>query len=389
MAKDGYYTLSRQPVVNRAGDLTERVWRNAEPQLIEFMEKTERTRIRLDRIKTLEVRLTLLSDMWSKSHEEHRLGGFPSLRTFASIPEVREIFEAPNEVKTTAEALEALLPSLADILDRWRKTTKSQLEQRVQEMLQLPETPSASSLAIAAFYLCRRCLEVLDDHTVLSHSCSIYNDDTTSVMDPLDFVFQRHGVFDPTNLFMDVELAKPVIIACGQDPLVTTADAMDRLDIKLTCLKDCCKYDGVRSVMSWRSAVFHDLKRSSSLPLNSQWVEASEYDKELVARLEQVATREGKLSAKYGWRCQRCPYSKPRYGGSHSNVLEHLRTSHNIAEPSGDDDLCKSQWTYFKPPYLIANDVEERSIPYDIIRAMSDGTAAYETQRAVSEQEAK
>jgi len=322
MAEDGYHKLAKLSVTKRAGELTERVWRNAQTQLVEFMEHAKAERIRSTRINVLQVRFALLIDLWYEYREEHPLGNLPPVRTFALIPEVREIIEAPNEVKDAAELFKALIPSIPDLIDRWRKTTMSQIEHHVQETLQLPETPSTSPLAITSFYHCRHCLKVISGLRVLSHSCSSHTPDNAASMDPFDIICQGLTVFDTKGFFVDVELVKPIIIACGQDPLLATTDAMDCLDIKLTCLGNCCKkYYGVRSVMSWRTAVMHSLQVS---PSDGQWVKAAAYEKELVAQLEQRAA--GNLIAKCGWLCLRCSYPQPSYGGRHCEVLEHLRT---------------------------------------------------------------
>lgn len=384
MAEDEHYDLAKHPIVKRTGQFTDRVWRNAQSQLIEFMEQAKSERIRAERIDVLDMRFNLLQDMWAESFKEHRLDGFPPVRTFALIPEVREIMEAPNEVKVTAETYEVLLPCLPDILDRWRKTARSQLEQRVKEILPASEAASASSLAITTFYHCRRCLGVSTRQNVLLHSCSSPYAGAADSMDPLEVVFRGFNVFDAASFFMEVDLIKPVIIACGQDPLTATADAMDRLDPKLTCLLKCCKYRGIRSVMSWRTAVLHSLQYTTLRGPECQWAKADEYDKELLDPLERAAAWGEKLKVGYGWRCGHCSRSQGRFGGTHSEVSEHIRTSHNIAQPS-DSDLIESQWSYLRLPYLISNDLDGQPLPGHIARAVLDGTAAYETRRAEEE----
>lgn len=324
------------------------VWKNAQSQLISFMENAKRERLRSERIEVLEDRLSILKTFIDKYRQTRPTGDIPSTSTIVlQIPEIRQIFEAPNDVGGTADALESLNPNFPDLIDRWREAANTQLDEYVGQALQLPKA-AASFLAIAVFYHCRRCEETVDRQNVLSHSCLIYvmeREEEKTTLDPLNYVFRHHYAFNAADFFVEGDFVKPVVVVSGEDPLKATAESMDRLDLKFTCSKSCCIASGARNIMSWRTAVsfrintlgttsamrlkaLHSLETATVPPSEDQWSLATAVDKELAAQLENAVA---KIHPRtwgnnwYSWRCLKCPHTgKESTRGSHLEIIEHL-----------------------------------------------------------------
>lgn len=380
--------LSKLPIVNQPGELTDRAWQKTGPKVIKFMEERKAVRLREARITVLAVRARHLQRM----REELCKSDFPiapSALTMAGLPEIVGLFDAPNDAPDQTSEFNNIQLKLPVILSHWAENARIRLRDHFKQVLGLPRESSDSPLAIASFYHCRHCRQVCSEDDVMKHSCRrLSMREDRDVMPPLEYVFHDEIHFNPASYFLEVELIKPIIVACGQDPNKVTVADMDKLDVKLTCLMECCTAPGVRSVMSWRTAVLHNISNAKVPPEEGKWIQATSYDNEAVTRSETLYSKSWPPTF-YGYYCVSCRFNSDikdyRSGGIHmarAETLSHSEAVHSHIPNHHSGGLRLERSNSLRVPYVIKKDADWKggSIILTVLihRAVDDGTVIYE-----------
>lgn len=250
----------------------------------------------------------------------------PEPMDFCAFPEIESMLELPNDANVDESAFMDMRPEFPSIFDRWRSSIHRLLIDRFRkaqkDQLFLAEvvgvkcftnniSPEASDedviftmrLATTVFK-CLACDYVFveddkmvacrgfdsrPDHTsplfypqILGHRCLMVKSDYTvepspdpSVrLDPSDFMERCRRQWTCLCLVVDSragKVAEGIIVACGLEPSLTTAEEMDCLDARLTCLNCATQYSNgtVADAYGWRSAVSAIQPSSNEFQLTS------------------------------------------------------------------------------------------------------------------------
>jgi hypothetical protein len=271
------------------------VWKNIQPELIEFMETMKAFRIERERSELLKRRRvcasTVLSDFKRKcpdilAHPNELMPGSPD---FWSWYPVRTIIESPNDTVVTTENFDDILEDISKWIVSWR-------EARIQELvfktrmhgLPYPGDRFLSQLAqlqlAVCVVTCQRHLCPDEEHgwgvqehnflyypEYLHHRCNAITwrqqnkpDEGEAALSlgsgyPKQFIRQK---WSSEKLEFDGKasgVVKKIIETCGWNWKTMTAKELDKLDPRLVCLKCTwghrCDGEWRVTVRNWRSAV--------------------------------------------------------------------------------------------------------------------------------------
>lgn len=184
----------------------------------------------------------------------------PDPADFWAFPEVQAIRYLPLDVGVTSASFDHLIPLMPDIISRWRTEIHDKFASK-----RLPVDAIARKLA-STVYRCAGCvkdrlrpIEPLFYPLVLGHRCNTSKSGYTTgalFLTDMDFVprFGEGAMLSetqrertPHTLRFEYDetlsrLAKEVIVVCGQDPTIITAEDMDKLDARVGCLS-CIEWD--------------------------------------------------------------------------------------------------------------------------------------------------
>ncbi|KAG6897023.1 hypothetical protein C0993_007818 [Termitomyces sp. T159_Od127] len=270
--------IANLPGADKAQALTERIWSNILPALIEFLEEIRVIRLERERKDLIQCRMEILYPEYEEYlktrpyHLSHPafadICGEEPLRALIFSTPADDIFQLPN---------------YDQLKNDFAKASKAWVESR-SRMLEALLPPNSPRLDLAAtFFRCRWCKEPISYPRILKHICLIANKIKykPSGEDVELYKFAWRG--RPWNFGGDqVEFneeaagyARDIISVCGADPQEVSAEAMNELDCRVECLRCSQVVRKVRLAMRWTTAVrgrqhlmfrsysFRDLPRSS------------------------------------------------------------------------------------------------------------------------------
>ncbi|CAL1694139.1 unnamed protein product [Somion occarium] len=413
MSKESLKQLS---VVRQSKPLTERTWQTIRPTVIDFLTTTV-TPLRIVHEYTLYLRprAAILRKAVEKfARLSH--GVFPHVRDFASLPEVRAILDPADKAEISVESFDALLPLLPELVTRWREDITGKLETFVRRELSsdesedVPDGIRALDLAIATIFRCSHCKKPIVGAYpgTVSHRCRPayvaalvqmtrgYGLWSKKQDDPFDTAIERALKWAKWS-HRDVDLLKsdvePVLEACGQNSLSTTAQDMDELDFRFRCKK--CDSFQARAIFRWREAALHsrdchghddsslffDIEDYIKRTLDTElWEAVSSEEARKIAPLERAASERVALKrlSKPIWCCVHCEMHELSRGG----MITHIVETHGISTPSDDNlfaDPARVK-TRMPPVYIVADEYKMRvqSLKPFVKQALKDGEAMFQ-----------
>lgn len=266
------------------------VWKTIRPRVVKFVEgyrtarlKRERCLLLLDRGRTF---ADVYRDWWARQDERAAL---PRWGEMLRRTEVRSLIDQPNEVDVARGIFEPLSVHFPQWTQEWREERDVELRTIVLNSSEfkdrIPEGVDPLSLASVVFDCAHcGCNMYNDDEcwlppiypSILGHDCLNGYVDAWSIglEDPLECALlcaTPTGWVTPTcdgfrwssePLCIGVlhRWAVEVIKACGKDPMTTTREEMDRLDVRFWCETCCEPYRGQRrQVIKWRDTVRYSI----------------------------------------------------------------------------------------------------------------------------------
>ena len=182
------------------------------------------------------------------------------------MPQVREVLDLPPGKKVTSAAMARLREFLPSIWAQWKNEISAIIAR--ENYILLPIFAALGTLDHpAAILTCMNCVyAVLSSYDELfAHCC--HGDDYTppkseKVTSAIDGSVYEHAAKiackrtqwqDDLKVCREPERVLELMHACGVDPSRTTWEGMDRLSVRLVCVK--CYSRGWTDPMDWREAV--------------------------------------------------------------------------------------------------------------------------------------
>ncbi|EKM54997.1 uncharacterized protein PHACADRAFT_28085 [Phanerochaete carnosa HHB-10118-sp] len=246
-------------------DVEHAAWTNIQPRIEKHMEHIRQLRLAFEQHDPGKATLPLPGELLRR-------------------PEIVAIVVQPSEVKVDREAFDPFRELLPDWTQRWREECEAQLHAIVLGSLEYKDKLSANvdplSLASVAFD-CKSCQSYAENdnllpplpphmiaHGCLTGPCSMWNG-----KDPVERVICAATLYPPgvtivgyrswsaKSLRIGVwhRRACEVIRAVGKNPMTTTREEMDALEVRFWC--KTCLEDGYEEeqwqVMKWWDALYH------------------------------------------------------------------------------------------------------------------------------------
>ncbi|KDQ51100.1 hypothetical protein JAAARDRAFT_185355 [Jaapia argillacea MUCL 33604] len=392
-----FYLFDEHPLVCQHRALTDRMWRNIEEEMVEYMEDMRDYRLEQEAKSLAKKRKGAVLTIYEAYKESH-----PALQYSDVLPSPADICNAPRvkhllqNLSIAAENFDEHLPDLGSIIDEWQTGAKSTLRKisgNDRLDLDLATSVYACKTRDAIHYShLESCLDYPDRKRtyeslwypqVAHHRCNGVErfgldeadeemsreiDPSTKIGGNLSSI--RRRPWSAENLTFDkkaLRVMQNIIESCGLDPKQTTPAKLDILDARLVCLK--CSYgrecDGERrlQVRAWRKMVIPGnhrlappLKRSGRMLFQlahcmvTHWGDSTiKYEKIIdadvgIARLEEKKQVEKHPTKAHPmWECKHC-YQKPRQPDRMSTIEidDHLDLRHLVTPGVKDHDYFRA-----------------------------------------------
>ncbi|KAJ7185467.1 hypothetical protein C8R46DRAFT_379942 [Mycena filopes] len=350
----------RRTSVSQSTPLTDRVWNKLLGELEPLIrtrkaERFEAARKHCVHNRTLvagqiynEYKKTLVPDQWRF---------LPGLYDVCQLPVFRTVLDAPGDASVELADFEEAAGALPAFTSTWPTAHKDEILQLIKDAPGLHHDPSSntplSALATIIFKCeqpsCRSRFEpnsiLIGWNAAVSHRC-------------VDNGHYAFGNFlQPASVETIVGFSErgsravaALVSLAGLDEKQTTTAEMDALELRFLCLtchpQTIDKTDNYLA-MSWREAVSH-FTASSWLHEDPVW------HKLTPAETQQVINDEGPDQT-LSWACNHCSHYLNDYD-TFDSVVDHVKASHAIADPSPPSDLfrgvdlLKPQPITFTPP---------------------------------------
>ncbi|KAH7924491.1 hypothetical protein BV22DRAFT_1035091 [Leucogyrophana mollusca] len=175
------------------------------------------------------------------------------------------------------------------------------------------------------------------------------------------------------------KVVKELILACGLDPLTTTATQMDELDPRFACGRhECLDWSegegdiAAANVYDWRSAVRHQCVEHFNLEVNGEWErlvgdlladakKSEEYAETIIAGSNFIIPSNSVV-----WVCAHClDLPQEKYAMDLARVKSHLSSMHSIEDPQENRDYFRE---YEAPQSQTGHSATRVTVPLHRVR---------------------
>ncbi|KAJ6597218.1 hypothetical protein DFH09DRAFT_114194 [Mycena vulgaris] len=331
--------LSEHPLIKSNSELTDRVWDNMKPQLIELMQGVRENMKRKQRKSLLKTRQRLLLSILKEYIHEQPIDEInPRAVDFCVMSHIKAMVEDPSmDAYTTEESFQEVLDDLPRFFKEWR-------ESKTRDLLALLPAGRNSRdclLRATTYFRCSECSEPIAYPRVLAHACLSQlrhghrnRDDDIALLcvnldsEPWNYDGKRVSYYPAAEAS-----ARSVVRGCGLDTDMTTAQDMDDVNPWLECLRCTHKVKG-RAIFRWRKAILHDMYHAASAETVT-WQLLDEDDSEAAEALQRNAYQTDCRSDVPDYVCKRC-----RQQFSFLHLRGHFRVSHGIEDPDDEEDYA-------------------------------------------------
>ncbi|KAJ7104156.1 hypothetical protein B0H15DRAFT_11779 [Mycena belliarum] len=337
------FTLANHKLVRQPKELTDRIWKNIEVPLVEFLAGLKKERLRKERQKIIKDRRLRAVQAYNKFRENLGPDALlpPKVEVIGSEP-FRTVIEDTSvypEEKVTEESFAGAMLQVPQFSEDWKRRKDAELLQIMKKAC--PDCVAADLQLATTFFACNlshtaepfgypRILVTAAATTLRYHN--IYWDQAGDQDQPVKLCLAEDFWNANQVIRFNVhahENAKSVVLACGLDPEVTTADEMDEINPLLECLH-CAHGISGRLLMRWKQAVAHSCG-------DTKW-KCSTREEELVVQ-ELEKQNFNKHMEMYHWQgmllCKSCDLPKMAYQA----LKLHMATVHSVDTISLND--CK------------------------------------------------
>ncbi|KAJ7601757.1 hypothetical protein DFH06DRAFT_388193 [Mycena polygramma] len=326
------WDFNSHKLVKQPKELTERIWKNIETPLVEFLTTLKQQRLQAAHVRIIKERRQLAAQVYSKFQETFPADTvFPAKVDMIRTEPFRKVIEDTSihpEEKVTAESFDAAISQVQEFSASWKKSKNQELTEIMKTSL--PDAVEADLYLASTFFACSRMhSEPIGYPRILVHSSATYfqyylwgKDAEHALEQALNEVAWNNDAQIKLHerAFRTV---RSVVEACGLDPDVTTATEMDDINPVVECL-NCSDVRG-RLVMRWGQAASHECGTPSWRCLNVEeeaLVQAKE-NENFKSTLPQLAYSR--------WQDQYlCGICDGPQKTNLDNLKTHLETVHNI-----------------------------------------------------------
>ncbi|KAK7048148.1 F-box domain-containing protein [Favolaschia claudopus] len=339
--------LNKHKSFKQPKELTERIWKNIETPLVEFLADLEQKRLASLRVKLIKERRLLAAKVYngfvdSSPHEDILPPKVDMLSTepFRTIIEDSPIYP---EQKITEESFATALLSVPQFASSWKRRKDERLVEIMRKCN--PEFTTEHLCLAKTFFRCSEYsnAEPISYPRILMHGSATYSSRWAYVTsdresNSLQGTLKEEAWNADRKVRFHEEAerkAQFVVKACGLDPDVTTRAEMEDRNPALECLN--CTGDSGRLFMRWDAAVHHNCAypRGEALPPPS-WKCLAVDEEDLFVTKEREVFEAGRPET--GWipvedpdvHC--CKACGNRRKMTRSRLRNHLWTKHNILD---------------------------------------------------------
>ncbi|KAJ7786579.1 hypothetical protein B0H16DRAFT_1876573 [Mycena metata] len=317
--------MANHKLVKQPKELTDRIWKNIEAPLVEFLIDSKKKRLELAHHRIIKERRILASAVYKKFQTFPADTIFPPKHDMISTEPFRTIIEdSPTnpEVKLTEESFDAALLHVPNFSAEWRRS-------KDQELVELMKKTSPNSteadlhLATTFFAGSIRSQAIGYPRILVSSAATALDlwDEPNSLRAAL-----REDSWNANGLIRFHEQAfsnaRAVVEACGLDPDVTTAAEMEEINPAMECVNCYDEYHG-RQIMRWINTTIHSCSAPSWRCLNA--------DDELRVQAQEKEAFPSTLFGHWTWQddfcCKFCEDYRPT---DYYQLKKHFETKHNI-----------------------------------------------------------
>ncbi|KAJ3539042.1 hypothetical protein NMY22_g4915 [Coprinellus aureogranulatus] len=352
--------LSTIPEVSgKTAKITKRVWNNIraklEPEVIEARE----ARLYGIKCELFNARTAIFAPLWLAWKDSLNLSTsedltYPPDWYFSRLPAVLDIMHSEGDV--TVETFAPMIPDFPNMVKEFQALKKAELREMIPATNVTPNSPDALELATSVFrppYHCERAYGEFDSegvvigwkqHSVIHGWRNVweYGWETRAI---------AFGRFDP-NLS---KIAAFLVELCGLDPFTTTAEDMDRVDMRFMC-RECLNEElreeyGYRvdldgeiprtelfmKAYTWRAALSHmtiHFGRGGDRPF--KLLDEPKYLED--AKAAEAHARPRILARLPAWFCNHCRNMAGGDSVTKCGIFRHVELDHGIEDPQENVD---------------------------------------------------
>ncbi|KAJ6588719.1 hypothetical protein B0H19DRAFT_1100844 [Mycena capillaripes] len=379
---DDVSSIRYETSVNQPTQLTDRIWKNIFPQLEPTVKASKDRRLKAERYARIADRIRLLENVYKryrKSLAPAQWRFLPGLYEVRQHPAFSAVVNAPDDVNVEMAHFDEAAGALPEFVASWRATRKVALAQQIADGTASPASAQSLDLATSVF-LCAQSpcsgdrwfsassqkAALIGWESAAAHRCHdsryYYPGQSSSIETTLQF--SQRGYAAAASL---------VALAGFQEKRATAAE-MDELDLRFLCLvcpSRIVNKQHTFSAFSWRAAVSHFIAGSHTALL---WRQLNE------AEAAQVKTKEGS-DPTLSWSCNHCSHHLDNCQ-TFTNVAEHVKAVHAIANPTAPDDLFRyldlprTPATFSEPRVLVQQGKVSTAGQYNCLKCATLGPKA-------------
>ncbi|KAF7374998.1 hypothetical protein MSAN_00385900 [Mycena sanguinolenta] len=330
--------FSRHKLVKQPKELTDRIWKNIEAPLVEFLTDLKEKRLVAARAKLIRERRLFAAQVYDKFREALPPDAPypPKVEVLLTEPFRAVIEDTPDgpDQKLTEESFAAAILSLPEFIADW-------VQRKETELVEIMQKDHPGSVAVdlhlaTTFFACSTYdPEPLRFPTILVHRSTTVIRDSEWDFDSLQRTLREEAWNADGNVRLHQQAqrnARLVVEACGLDPDVATSTEMDEINPALECLN--CGSEGDHYVMRWVQATYHICRdwnsRGGQSVLSPSW-KCLNADKEPLLEAEERKELGRSHYSNPFMHCKVCgDIRKMRF----FQLRHHLLTEHNISDPS-------------------------------------------------------
>ncbi|KAJ7905820.1 hypothetical protein B0H14DRAFT_3420979 [Mycena olivaceomarginata] len=343
--------LSKHSLVKSEIVLTDRVWDDMRPRLVELMQSVTEKMQRRKRKSLLKKRQRLFLSILQGFIQERPIDEVnPRAIDVCVLSHVKAMLEDDSmDAYTTEESFQDLVDDFPRMFEEWRESKTLGL------LALLPghnKDDSDFLLRATTYFRCDGCSEPIAYPRILAHACLSElqhghrnREDDVALLctnldsEPWNYDGKRVSYYPTAEAS-----AKSVVRGCGLDVNMTTAQDMDDVNPWLECLRCSHKVKG-RAVFRWRKAILHDMYHAAA-GQTFTWRLLSDAGAEAAEALQQK-TFETCYNDPPEYVCIRC-----RQQNSFLQMRGHLRISHSVDNPEVEEDyVLRVDASMDQPPF--------------------------------------
>ncbi|KAJ7494738.1 hypothetical protein B0H11DRAFT_2003174 [Mycena galericulata] len=331
-------------LVKQPKELTDRIWKNIQAPMIEFLTEKKKTRLEAERIRIIKERCVLAAQTYRTFLETFPADAlFPPMIDMISTEPFRAVIEDTSiypEEKVTEASFAAAILQVPQLSIDWKRRKDQELVEIMKDSI--PNAVESDLYLATTYFACSSgdVEPISYPHILVSTKASTlkYGEPQNGVSDVFQILKLHHDkdIWNANRVVRFHRAAfsniRSVVEACGLDSDVTTAAEMDEINPVMECLN--CGHEKLgRLVMRWTRAATH-------LCRGGKWKCLKRDEELLVEAQERRAFSEAVLNpySTPAWQTNFCCKFCDHHAKMTLDTLKaHVKQAHNVESLSLDD----------------------------------------------------